>query len=167
MQHPTSPQERFLSYINMDGPIPEHRPGLGPCWTWGASFDQDGYAKIGITISVGKYMTARAARKSWEWFYGPIGKELLVLHKCDNPSCVNPIHLFLGNSKSNVMDMHDKGRFPRQDGDFNFAAKITRKIAEEIRVLYASGNFTQLEIANKFKISRENVGHVVRGNTWN
>jgi len=82
--------------------------GLGPqgtCWEWQASLNSDGYGNIGI-----EQMTDRAHRLSWRLHYGPIPDGLSVLHKCDNPPCVRPDHLFLGTQADNVHDMQAKGR---------------------------------------------------------
>lgn len=79
------------------------------CWEWLASRTLKGYGHFKI-----KGRTVRAHRYSYTLVKGPIPKDLWVLHKCDNPSCVNPNHLFLGTHGDNMKDMFDKGRDKRK-----------------------------------------------------
>ncbi len=78
------------------------------CWTWLAAKDHLGYGKIGAgTRKEGELLAHRA---SWIINNGAIPDGLVVCHRCDNPSCVRPDHLFLGTMKDNTMDMVRKGR---------------------------------------------------------
>lgn len=79
------------------------------CWIWTAGKSHNGYGKIEITGN-GFKRTERAHRVSYQQFVGPIPKGLLVLHSCDNPSCINPDHLFIGTQKDNIRDREDKKR---------------------------------------------------------
>lgn len=76
-----------------------------PCIEWQGGRDRDGY---GTTLYQGKKQ--RAHRVAWQRIHGPIPDGLNVLHKCDNPPCVNVGHLFLGTQRRNVEDMMAKGR---------------------------------------------------------
>ena len=78
------------------------------CWVWTGSRLR-GYGQFWLN---GKLHIAH--RVSWVLHVGPIAFGLHALHKCDNPSCVNPDHLFLGTAKTNVHDMMDKGRHRNQ-----------------------------------------------------
>ncbi len=78
------------------------------CWLWAMSKDKDGY---GLSWLNGAFR--RAHRVSWQLNRGPIPTGLMVLHKCDIPSCVNPKHLFLGNQKENIADALRKKRAPQ------------------------------------------------------
>lgn len=77
----------------------------GNCWIWQGSVNKEGYGGVQV-----KGMTWSTHRYSWFIEYGEIPKGLCVLHKCDNPSCVRPDHLFLGTQKDNVIDCYNKGR---------------------------------------------------------
>lgn len=75
------------------------------CWEWMAGKDSDGYG--GFFLS-GK--NEKAHRVAWMFRFGEIPEGLGVLHHCDNPGCVNPLHLFLGDHKTNMGDKAQKGR---------------------------------------------------------
>ena len=78
------------------------------CILWTAATNADGY---GITGAGGKDSgNLLTHRVSYELVYGPIPDHLLVLHRCDNPTCANPQHLFLGTNADNLADMRAKGR---------------------------------------------------------
>ena len=82
---------------------------------WTASkFVSGGYGQL-MVYSVSK-MPLRAHRVSWELFRGAIPDGLHVLHRCDNPACVNPEHLFLGTATDNMADKYRKGRQARGEG---------------------------------------------------
>jgi len=70
-------------------------------------------------------------RVSWELHYGPIPKGMSVLHKCDNPPCVRPDHLFLGTQQDNLQDMRNKGRHRWGLGERHAHAKLTTEIVLE------------------------------------
>jgi hypothetical protein len=122
-------KERFFENINTNGPIPAHRPELGQCWIWTGCLDRQGY---GITYRSPKERLVRSHRMSWEIHCGLIPNGINVLHKCDNPSCIRPTHLFLGDQKANIQDALSKGRLAR--GERHYMAKLTD--SEVIQIKY-------------------------------
>jgi hypothetical protein len=79
------------------------------CWGWSGTKDQHGYGKLSNRIGR-KGSPERAHRVSYEYAFGKIPDGLCVCHKCDNPECTNPAHLFLGTQKENMQDCARKGR---------------------------------------------------------
>jgi len=121
----------------------------------------------------------------YELIYGGIPQGFYVLHKCDNPNCVNPSHLVLGTQKENIGDMVAKGRGNwargnshgthtrpgnyiknHPQGERHGCAKLTWKDVVRIRRLYATGVYSQRDLAEEFKISQPHVGNIVREDNW-
>lgn len=85
------------------------------CWEWKGAKNRHGYGVIYSYSSFKKYAHLRAHRVSWEIYNAEeIPNGLYICHHCDNPSCVNPNHLFLGTQKDNILDSVRKGRFRRR-----------------------------------------------------
>ena len=79
------------------------------CWEWSASFTRGGYGQFATSKLDGRKWY-RAHRFAYEAFVGPIPSECVVMHKCDNPRCVNPDHLEVGTQAENIKDRDEKGR---------------------------------------------------------
>ena len=79
------------------------------CWGWTGNSDGKGYGTLSNRKGSG-FSPEKAHRVSYEKFYGEIPKGLYICHKCDNPSCTNPAHLFAGTQKENMQDCSKKGR---------------------------------------------------------
>lgn len=103
-----------------------------------------------------------ASRIAWLIEHGDPG-ELCVLHRCDNPPCVRPSHLFLGTIQENHEDMRRKGRSLR--GSKNHNALLNDELVRWARWLYEDG-FSQVEIARHFRVGRSAVQAVVSGRAW-
>jgi len=100
----------------------------------------------------------RIHRLVYQELKGDVG-ELLVLHRCDNRSCINPKHLFLGTQKDNMEDMSSKSR--KADTTGNCRA-VTLDIAEKIYQQYKNGD-SQRHIASMYNISQSTVGNIIHG----
>lgn len=85
-----SADDRFWAKVNRNGPIPEHRPNLGPCWQWTASIKKNGYGQFNAD---GHNRIVRAHRYAYEAMNGPIPAGYDLDHLCRNRACVNPAHL--------------------------------------------------------------------------
>lgn len=159
-------KERFESKINRHGPIPEHRPELGPCHVWTASLDhQTGYGWFSF-----KRKPLGAHRVAFYFAHGRWATEC-VCHHCDNRGCVNPKHLFEGTRAENLADMRAKGRHahgpnPKRQGENHNLAKLTAKDVQEIRALYAAGGVTQTALARRWGISQTHASDLIRGKCW-
>lgn len=146
-------------------------PGHGPdgdCWQWTKSKTEHGYGQIGRPRCEGGRVDY-AHRVSYEIHYGvDLGRALktrnLVLHRCDNPSCVNPDHLFIGDFGENTQDMIRKGRKINADqaGEANPAHKLTDEEVREIRS--ASGSYAA--IGEAFGISASWAWKIRNNEAW-
>lgn len=105
-----------------------------------------------------------AHRFVYQSIHGPIDASLLVCHRCDNPKCVNPDHLFLGTHQDNSDDMWQKGRGPSRRGIRNPKVKLTPQQVEEIRRIGHSQPYR--ETAKKYGVTPESISNVVRQKTW-
>ncbi len=149
-------KDRFWKYVRK----------TSGCWLWTGTVRSDGYGVLGR----GKRGEGliRAHRFSWELVHGPVPKGMFVLHRCDNPPCVRPSHLFLGTNQDNVNDMRSKGRGadpPRMLGTSNVNAKLSPNKVREMRRLRESGA-TGTEIAKQFSVYFGTVYKILRGELW-
>lgn len=138
---------RFLTFVRKSS----------ACWEWGGVILNNGYGQISV-----RQKRWLAHRLSWHIFRGVIPKDKLVLHKCDNPSCVKPTHLFIGTHLDNSMDMVKKGRTNGPRGERQGRSKLTNEIVKMIR----SDERTQAQIANSFRISCGHVSEIKSGKVW-
>lgn len=134
------------------------------CWLWTGAKSTHGYGHFVYVVkengkSKRKYRLAH--RFSYGLHNGEFDEKLHVCHRCDNPSCVNPNHLFLGTRKVNMKDASDKGRFPTSLKHHN--AKLSDKDVIEIKRLRAEQGLLYREIAEKFGVSEGHIGAIIRG----
>lgn len=142
------------------------------CWIWQGGKNKDGYGTITSSTEYGIYSSRLAHRISYWLTYGDYDTKLKVCHECDNPSCVNPNHLFLGTQKDNMVDMVNKNRNfaitkPESQirGEEVHCAKLTMDKAREIRKIYKEGA-TLDELAQVYNVSIQSIFKVVHYKSW-
>lgn len=140
----------------------------GDCWEWLAYKNRRGYGQFKLN---GKM--ERAHRVSWSFHNNaeiPEGME--VCHRCDNPSCVNPKHLFIGTHSKNIKDSFDKNR-STNEGESNPHNKLTRKDIVKLRKEYGSKTFKRGEKmkfyehkAKFYGVSSTQIRQAISGRAW-
>jgi len=136
------------------------KAGPDDCWLWQAYKNAHGYGVLGKNNG-----TLLAHRVVYEDAVGPIPAGLHVLHRCDNPPCCNPAHLWLGTHADNMADMREKGRWSLHhscEGERNRAAKLTPEQVLEIRA--APGRHDR--IAWRYGITASNVSVIKLRKSW-
>lgn len=139
------------------------------CWLWTGSINSPEYKCGRIRVNGKIELTHRI---SWTLTYGNIPEEMNVLHKCDNPQCVNPDHLFLGTHQDNMDDMINKCR-DSHDPEDNGHAKLTWDIVDEIRKRYDTdpeikkyGKYNPI-LSDDYEISESQIGRILNNKSWN
>lgn len=127
------------------------------CWIWVAGYWKSGY---GLFYWMGR--NVRAHRMAWRLTYGPIPKGLHCLHKCDNPACVNPYHLFVGTHQQNMRDRNNKDRHAR--GERHADAKLTADQVLEIRAL--KGKLRPVDLARRYGVSHCTITNILARRKW-
>ena len=170
-----SDAERFWAKVDMYGP--ETIPGLGPCWIWTAS-TRAGYGQFKVGGKRGRM--AKAHRVSWEFANGPLPVSsdsvhgTCVCHRCDNPRCVNPSHLFVATQRENITDMDSKGRRGVPDPEKLRSAlrgrpgnprKLTAETVRAIRAARTAGE-KQCVVARRYGVSVALIYGIDRNLVW-
>lgn len=162
--------DKFWSRVKIGNP--------DECWEWQASCFPTGYGHLTI-----KGKSLYSHRVSWELTNGEIPDGLFVCHKCDNPPCCNPQHLFVGTPLDNVRDRDAKGRGrkqpkkfreekPRQPrimptGESSYHHKLTWELVATIRQRYSMGDVTQTQLAKEYNVAISTISRLVHGFNWN
>jgi hypothetical protein len=146
-------QERFWSKVD--------KRGVNDCWEWQAGKTSDGYGRMRAN---GHRVLAH--RISYQLERGQIPKGLWCLHKCDNPGCVNPSHLFLGTHDDNMRDMVSKGRARVPRGSNHWYTTLTEDQVLLIRECLREKVMTHREIGVLFGVAKGVVQSIKIGRTW-
>ena len=136
------------------------------CWIWKGSKYRGGYGHFRRFIN-GRWTMGKAHRFSYEYFNKSSVekmKGLIVCHKCDNPICVNPNHLFLGTHQDNIDDMKSKGRAGRPINPKH--NNLTWEIVHKMRKLAANSRLTYKQLGKLFNTSASQAHRVVTNKTW-
>ena len=134
------------------------------CW----NFQATNYKGYGTLMVAGRNIAAH--RFSWELHCGPIPAGLFVCHKCDNPACVRPDHLFIGTPADNTADMVSKGRAAGPTnplrGQQNGNSVLREADVRKIRRLYANGTHNSGRLAPMFGVSQTTICNIIRRKVW-
>lgn len=133
---------RFMAYVDKQE----------SCWIWKGFTNRKGYGRFSFRHN----KSATAHRVSYEVFKGPIENNLFVCHQCDNPSCVNPDHLWLGTHLENMIDMIEKGRQ---------SSKMTPKKVIEIRKLWDNG-ISHAKLQELFGVTSGTISSIIHRRIW-
>lgn len=139
--------ERFNSKVNKNKE--------DECWEWTGSYFTYGYGYLGIA---GKNISA--TRISFAIHNNKTPGKFFVCHKCDNPKCVNPEHLYLGTPQDNMNDMKNRGRSLR--GERSPSSKLSNEDVQQIKNRYRNGEY-QRTLAEEFGVAREHVNKIING----
>jgi hypothetical protein len=138
------------------------------CWVWLGAKDSCGYGKITFNNK-----TISAHRFSYDITYGPIPKGMQILHKCDNPECVNPNHLYCGTHGDNMSDMVARHTYdPIQIGLPStklYAGEIW--LIRKLRIIiggytHKMYRFPSTYIAKMFKVDKATILRIWKSDKW-
>ncbi len=127
------------------------------CWVFTGSLNNKGYGNFALNGKLDK-----AHRVAYEYYIGPIPENTMVLHRCDNPPCCNPNHLFLGTAKDNYDDMIGKERQNLLHGANNGNATLAFEEADYIR----SSKEPTSALALKYRVSTTTIKRIRSGRTY-
>lgn len=146
------------------------------CWEWIAYRNRLGYGVLNIR---GK--STLAHRFVWFLTHGPFPREALICHHCDNPSCVNPNHLYQGTPRSNVQDCLSRGRHVAPKGEKHWTKQFGKRIARgnsspvarlteaqvlAIRARYALGWKNKTRLGKEYKIDNSVITDILNREIW-
>lgn len=154
--------DRFLSKVRF----------VGGCWVWQAGHLSTGYPSFSLGGG-----SQPGHRVSFASFVGPIPSGGFVLHRCDNRSCVNPDHLYLGDHRRNMRDMRERGRSAsgERNGQSHLSDEQRREIADRFEpryTRYVAGKgarrwrSNRIELAAEFGVSTTTISNITKGNTY-
>ena len=146
LQRRTAPVDRFWRHVD--------RRGQDECWEWRGARNVSGY---------GRFDRGYAHRFSYEMEHGAVPAGQYVCHRCDNPPCVNPAHLFAGTPVVNQTDSREKGRMRKATGITSRAARLTPDLVREAR-LVPGGEISAL--ARRIGVHPSTLLAIRHGKTW-
>jgi len=149
---PSTPEDKFWSHVKK----------TSGCWVWVGSKDGGGYGCFGSS-----WLDERKSHRiSWIIYNGEIPPDFWVLHKCDNPSCVNPEHLYLGTHQDNVQDKIKRERQSRMIGMRNGRSILTPDDVIEMRKMYKRGDWSYRQLSWFFGVSQTQVARIMKKESW-
>lgn len=146
--------DRFLKFIE--------RVPFSDCWYFLGKANNFGHCQFAISGTVPNQIMEGAHRFAYRAFKSAFPRELCVLHRCDEPCCVNPDHLFLGTRGDNNTDRKRKGRNSDRRGERHHMCRFSDAQCDEMRRLCASG-LSQWAVARMFATHQTTISSIVRG----
>jgi hypothetical protein len=133
------------------------------CWQWIASINNKKYGILGAGGKGGKSLFAH--RYSYELHNGKIPDGMFVMHKCDNPSCVNPNHLLVGTPKDNTQDALSKNRLKTifLNGENHPNCKLS---INDVKYIKSHNEIKSIELANMFNVSPQTICDIRKNRKW-
>lgn len=134
--------------------------GQNDCVHWTGNHNEKGYGQLDW-----QRRTQRAHRLAWIAFRGPIPDGMCVLHRCDNPGCINVDHLWLGTQLENIADREAKNRgapMPDNRGSRNGGARLTEQDVRDIRASREKQNV----LAERYGISQGAISNICNQRSW-
>lgn len=161
MANSEADQERFWEKADIQS--------TDDCWMWLGRFFNDGEGYGQIKLYSGnreKHIRHRfrAHRVAYFLAYGHLPDDLCVCHTCDNPSCVNPAHLFLGTDRENIQDRTNKLRDAK--GEQHGMHKLTTEQVQEIRKIRAARKLPYRMLGEMFGVTTTQIGWIIRRQSW-
>lgn len=158
-------EERFWAKVDWIG------KGEDECWNWTAYKGPKGYGQFGVGHTL--HTAHRVAWAFWHDREIPPA-EICVCHKCDNPSCCNPSHMFLGTKADNNSDMRRKGRgqhkhleqWQQEKGSKHRAARLTEEQVLAIRKEMATMNYSLGYMSGKYGVKPVTICAIIYGRIW-
>lgn len=156
----------------------------GECWSWTGALDRKGYGRFHTFYGTGKPHHEGAHRVAYILTYGDIPNGLHVCHRCDNPPCCNPSHLFLGTHADNMADMYQKGRnspppvicgdghwtrtHPEkvQRGEQHPIAKLSLEQVRTIRASYSAGDYSMSQLGKLYGVNKTCISKIINNQVW-
>lgn len=154
-----SPSHREILFQRISAKIAKSPAG---CWEWTGTKNRCGYGMVWLSVGL---RNEGAHRAMYVLVFGELPEGLIVMHKCDNPACVNPDHLKAGTNAENAKDAAIKGRTFRSIGSKSGKAKLTEGLALQAMRLVAAGSAFK-EVAARFGVSHFCLRRVKDGSRW-
>lgn len=146
--------ERFWKYVGKGDP--------NQCWEWSGYRSKLGYGRF---TRVGKAGTQMAHRLAYELVNGPLPSHLFACHKCDNPPCCNPNHLFAGTAADNLHDAINKGRWKKPKPTRGTDSKKAKLTPEDVAKIFTSKLSTK-DLAKLFGVTTTAIYWIRTGKNW-
>lgn len=159
------PKGRSLDFKTADEKFEHHLKSVQlfehGCWNWPLKANNQGYGFFNWD-----HNTWQAHRYSYVYHYKAIlDDDICVCHKCDNPMCINPDHLFLGTRQDNNLDRHIKGRTAQQKGSDNPFSKLNEVQVKEIKLKLKNGALGKI-LASAYNVHTTTISLINRNKTW-